>query len=122
MLASVVAVVDDDPLILESLQDLLESAGHTVRPFSSAEALLRSDVLSHIHCLISDIAMPGLDGVELQSCVQGLRPELPVILMTGRQELAERQRAVASVAGRVFVKPFDADELLAAVARALDRP
>jgi FixJ family two-component response regulator len=115
-----VAVVDDDPLILESLQDLLESAGHAVRSFSSAEALLQSDALGGIHCLISDIAMPGMDGVQLQTSVQSTRPELPVILMTGRHELAERQRALAPDRSRVFVKPFDADALLAAVASALN--
>lgn len=115
------AVVDDDPLILESLQDLLESAGHVVRPFSSAEALLQSDALQGVHCLISDIAMPGMDGMQLRTSVAVSHPGLPVILMTGRHELAEQQRAAAP-RSYVFVKPFDADALLAAVASALRAP
>jgi FixJ family two-component response regulator len=120
-LRAIVAVVDDDPLILESLQDLLESAGHEVRSFSSAEALLQSDALDGIHCLISDIAMPGMDGMQLRTSVGASHPALPVILMTGRHELAERQRAAAPGC-HVFVKPFDADALLAALASTLRAP
>lgn len=112
---SIVAVVDDDHRILESLEDLLESAGHTVRLFPSAEALLETG-LSQIDCLISDISMPVMDGFELQRMVNLERPELPVILMTGRHEIRNRQAATHQ---SFFRKPFDGQELLAAVTAAL---
>lgn len=112
----VVAVVDDDPRLLESLQELLESAGYAVRSFPSALALSRTG-LSGIDLLITDIGMPGLNGFELRELANRERPDLPVFLITGRHELAEQIRASA-VEG-FFCKPFDGQALLAAIARAL---
>ena len=112
----VVAVVDDDPRLLESLQDLLESAGYTARSFPSAGALLRSG-LADLDLLITDIGMPGMDGFELREIVRQARPELPVFMITGRHEIADQDRA-RGVAG-IFAKPFDADVLLATVGDAL---
>jgi FixJ family two-component response regulator len=113
---SVVAVVDDDPRLLESLQDLLESAGYAARSFPSAGALLRSG-LADLDLLITDIGMPGMDGFELREIVRQARPELPVFLITGRHEIADQDRA-RGVAG-FFAKPFDADVLLETVGDAL---
>src|SRR5262249_47994365 len=73
--SSVVAVVDDDQRILESLENLLESAGHTVRLFASAPALLESGSLAEIDCLISDIDLPRINGFELMRLVHESRPE-----------------------------------------------
>src|SRR5262249_28459416 len=84
---SLVAIVDDAPRLLESLEELLESAGHAVRAFSSAQTLLDSDALPDIDCLITDIGMPGMNGFDLQSLVSERRPDLPVFLITGRHEL-----------------------------------
>jgi FixJ family two-component response regulator len=112
----VVAVVDDDPRLLESLEDLLESAGYVARSFSSARSLLISG-LSGLDVLITDIGMPGMNGFELRDLVKKARPELPVFLITGRHEIADRNRA-QGVNG-FFRKPFDADDLLAAVGDAL---
>jgi FixJ family two-component response regulator len=115
----VVVVVDDDPRLLESVEDLLESAGYVARSFSSAESLLGSGLLG-IDVLITDIGMPGIDGLELRDLVTKARPELPVFLITGRHEIADQNRA-QDVSG-FFRKPFDADELLAAVDHALRNP
>jgi FixJ family two-component response regulator len=112
----VVAVVDDDPRVLESLQDLLESAGYTARSFSSARSLLDSG-LTHVDAIITDISMPGTDGFELRDTVKQARPDLPVFLVTGRHEIAHQDRA-RGVAG-FFQKPFDAKILLAALGDAL---
>jgi FixJ family two-component response regulator len=119
---SVVAVVDDDPLVLESLEDLLESADHTVRLFASATAFLESGQLAEIDCVISDIGMPAIDGFELRRLANVARPELPVILITGRDELANPPHG-AFIAGarEIFQKPFNGQELLAAVSRAVCR-
>ncbi|MBP1886067.1 response regulator transcription factor [Sinorhizobium mexicanum] len=113
---SVVAVVDDDQRVLDSLQDLLESAGYTVRAFSSAHTLLDSTALPEIDCLITDIGMPGMDGFELKRLMSERRPGLPVILITGRHEIPEPQEAKHN---RFFRKPFDGQALLAAISDAL---
>jgi|SRR5215510_1539989 len=113
----VVAVVDDDLRIMESLKDLLESAGHSVRLFSSAALLL--DNLSEIDCLVSDVGMPVMDGFKLRGLVQAARPELPVILITGRHEIADQQPKIGQGYQSFFRKPFDGQALLAAITQAL---
>jgi FixJ family two-component response regulator len=117
--SSTVAVVDDDARVLESLEDLLESAGHTVLVFASARALLDDRAFAAIDCLITDIGMPYVDGFELQRLVQARRPGLPVILITGRHEIVDQQRAAALGNHGFFFKPFDGQALLAAVRRAV---
>ncbi|MDE3795753.1 response regulator [Sinorhizobium meliloti] len=112
----VVAVVDDDPRLLESLEDLLESAGYATRSFSSAQALLISGT-SGLDVLITDIGMPGMDGFELCQVVKKVRPDLPMFLITGRHEIADADRA-QGVSG-LFRKPFDAQEMLAAIGDAV---
>jgi len=113
---SVVVVVDDDPRLLESLEDLLESAGYSARCFSSAQALL-DDGLSDVDVLISDIGLPNINGFELRNRVRSARPDLPVFLMTGRHEIADQSRA-QGISG-FFRKPFDGQLLLAAIKEAL---
>jgi FixJ family two-component response regulator len=108
--------VDDDPRLLESLADLLESAGYEARTFSSAGTLLAGGLLD-LDLLITDIGMPGTDGFELRDLVMKERPGLPVFLITGRHEIANQDRARDS--SGFFRKPFDAQRLLAAVAEAL---
>jgi FixJ family two-component response regulator len=114
----IVAVVDDDYRVLESLGDLLESAGHAVRLFSSATALLQNCAFADMDCLISDISMPVMDGLELQRLAHVARPELPVILITGH-ELTEQAMAASQESAELFRKPFNGQELLAAVSKAL---
>ena len=117
-----IAVVDDDQRILESLQNLLESADYAVHSFASAAALLESDWLAEIDCLISDIDMPVMDGLELQRVVRAARPELPVIFITGQPELLNRLPPVGPTHHRLFKKPFDGQELLTAVSDAIRNP
>jgi FixJ family two-component response regulator len=119
---SVIAVVDDDQRILESLEILLDSADYDVRLFSSATALLESGVLPEIDCLISDVAMPVMDGFELARAVQAARPELSVILVTGRPDLLHRSPLDWPGHYRVFKMPFNGQELLTAVAETLRIP
>ena len=115
----VVAVVDDDHRTLESLADLLEAAGYDVRVFSSASLLCEGGGLSDIDCLISDIGMPDMDGFELRRMARAERPELPVILMTGRPE-ARAQYSSLIDGDRYFEKPFDGQQLLASIRKALE--
>ncbi len=109
----IVAIVDDDIRLLESLENLLESAGYAVRTFASAQALLAAG-LSDLGCLITDIGMPGMDGFQLLDAVRDTRPDLSIFMMTGRHEIAD-QPARAAMATALFRKPIDGRLLLAAI-------
>jgi FixJ family two-component response regulator len=109
---ALIAVVDDDHRILQSLENLLESAGYSVRLFFSAAALLETPGLGEIDCVVSDINMPLVDGLELSRLLQKAKPGLPIILITGHPEMLDRSPHHRY---RVFTKPFNPDELLAAV-------
>jgi FixJ family two-component response regulator len=76
--------------------------------------------LSESDCLIADIGMPVIDGFELENLVKQARPQLPVILISGRHEIGDQQRAIAQ-GNRFFRKPFDGQALLAAIGQALQR-
>lgn len=125
---AIIAVVDDDPSVLEAVGNLLESAGYAVLPFSSAEELLNGGEVAAIDCLISDIGMPVMTGVALQAELGRLRPALPVILITGRNGLGNAEAGAGAGAPNnrgLFRKPFDSQKLLDALAAALadpDRP
>jgi len=114
-----IAVVDDDIRILQSMEEMLESAGHSVRLFSSAQSLLAAEDLSSVDCVITDISMPAIDGFELRRRVRRMHPDLPVIFMTGRRETSDSVRADAETHHGLFRKPFDATALLMAVSLAL---
>lgn len=118
----IIAVVDDDQGILRSLENLLESADYSVRLFASAAALIDSGCLAEIDCLISDIDMPAMDGLELLRVARSARPELPVLLITGYPEMLSRLPAIDSRHYRLFRKPFNGQELLTAISDALQTP
>jgi len=109
-----VAIVEDDVSVLESLEGLLESAGHEATLCSSGEEFLGSGRLQDIDCLVSDIGLPGMNGIELLREVQALRPDLPVVVITARDALV--QSALNAGACRVFLKPLNSTDLLAAIA------
>jgi FixJ family two-component response regulator len=113
-----IAVVDDDPRILESLQDMLESAGYAVQVYPTAAALLTSGI-ANIDALITDVGLPMMDGFELRDHVKLARPELPVILISGRRDLASVQSIDSRGYAEFFRKPFDGQALLAAIGQAL---
>ena len=111
----IIAVVDDDQRFLQSLESLLESAGHVVLLFSSAAALLGSGRLAEIDCLISDVNMPVMDGVELSRVVRAARPALPIILITAHPEMLTRSPTPDLHYYGLFTKPFNAQQLLSAL-------
>ena len=118
----VVAVVDDEKSILQSLDFLLQSADLAVHLFTSASALIASNTLLQLDCLISDIDMPGMDGFQLLRLVRAIRPELPIILITGYPEQVKRIPFLDGSYLRYFIKPFNGSEMLAAVDDALGQP
>jgi PleD family two-component response regulator len=110
-----IAVIDDDCRVRESLADLLDCAGFGVRLFASSGEFLRSSALSQADCVISDVAMPTIDGFALQRLVREARPTLPVILVTGRRELVAAATEADRGGRTLFEKPFDRERFLAAI-------
>jgi FixJ family two-component response regulator len=115
----VIAVVDDDSRVRESLASLIESAGFTARVFALAKEFLQEDFMARTSCLITDVRMPGMDGLDLQRCVRLERPDLPVIFITAHHDDEVERCAFAQGAAFFIRKPFDAEELLRAVKIAL---
>jgi FixJ family two-component response regulator len=111
--------VDDDFRVRESIESLVESAGYAVSVFASAEEFLKSGALVEAICLVTDVRMPGMDGVELQRRVKLERPQLPVIFISAHHDDETRQRALDEGAVAFLYKPFDAAELLAAIQAAV---
>jgi len=97
-----VACVDDDYRVRESVENLLDSAGLACESFESAEAFLESGVLDGVSCLLVDVRMGGLSGLELQRAVRVLRPKLPVIFISAYQDAAVRALALADGATAFF--------------------
>jgi FixJ family two-component response regulator len=116
--SAIIAIVDDDSSVLESLENLFESCGYDVHGFNSAAAFIAADVHVPAACLISDISMPIMDGIALQDRMAVMRPELPVILITARHDLSHSSAAATNNRG-FFQKPVDPFALLKAVAAAL---
>jgi FixJ family two-component response regulator len=109
---SVVAAVDDDGRVRASIQSVLESAGYEAVVFASAEAFLESGVLRQATCLLADVRLPGMDGLELQRRIRRARPQLPIIFITAHDDEHIRQQALQDGAVDFLVKPFDAAQLL----------
>lgn len=120
--SALIVVVDDDYRVLESLESLLEAAGHTVRGFSSGPALLASDTLTDARLVITDVGIPQMDGFALRRHLRQQRPEIPIILITGRPDYLKRARALDNGNVPTFSKPFDTGQLLETVARVLQAP
>lgn len=116
----VIAVVDDDSRVRESLESLIESSGFTARVFPLAEDFLQADHLKRTSCLITDVRMPCMSGLDLQRRVRIERPELPVIFITGHYDDEVEQSAIAEGASSFIRKPFDTGELIRAIYTALD--
>lgn len=115
----IVAAVDDDFRIREAIASLLESAGYVTLVFSSAEEFLQSGTLATARCVITDLRMPGMDGIELQRRIKRERPALPVILISAHHDAQVRQAAIHEGAIDVLYKPFDAAELIRIIQSAI---
>jgi FixJ family two-component response regulator len=110
-----VTVVDDDESVRESLPELLRQFGFSVRAFASAEEFLSSDCVDQTRCLILDIAMPGMSGLDLQRQLQTQGSSVPIIFITGQNEEAIWNRALEQGAAKVLLKPIVASVLIEAV-------
>ena len=116
-----VFVVDDDPLVRESLQDLLNSAGFTVRTFGSASEFIRSKRPDVAACLILDVQLPDRSGLDLQTELVKSAIEIPIVFLTGHGDIAMSVQAMKAGAVEFLTKPFHKEPLFNAVKEALAR-
>ena len=109
------SVVDDDESVRESMPDLLREFGFAARSFSSAEEFLSSDCLDETRCLILDVAMPGMTGLDLQQELRRRGQKIPVIFITAQRNEAIREQALEQGAANFLYKPFSDTALLEAL-------
>ena len=117
--AAVISIVDDDASFRRATARLVRSLGHAVAAFSSAEEFLSSDRLRNTACLISDVQMPGMSGIELQNQLRAQGVRLPVIFITAYPKSKAREQALAAGALGFLNKPFNEDKLIACLDQAL---
>ena len=119
--SSLLAILDDDKSVQSALQDLIESEGMSTLCFDSAEQFLDSGAKHKTACLIADIRMPGMSGIELQAKLKAERCRIPIIFITGRGDIPLAVSAMKEGASDFFTKPVDGNALLNSVERALQR-
>jgi FixJ family two-component response regulator len=115
-----VAIVDDDDSMRNALQGLLESAALPAQSFASAEEFLRFEQYRQIACLIADIRMPGMSGLELQAKLNTERCRIPIIFITAHGDEKMRMQALRAGAVEFMAKPFNDEALLESVRAALE--
>ena len=116
-----IAIVDDDDLMRSALQGLLKSVGLPTRAFASAEEFLQSGQQRQTACLIADIRMPGMSGLELQARLNEDQYRIPTIFITAHGDEKMRMQALRAGAVEFMAKPFDDEALLESVRAALER-
>ena len=117
--ASIISIVDDDESNREAVSTLLKSAGFTVETFASAEDFLNSTHRHHTACLVLDLRMPGMNGLELQQRLAAAKYQIPIIFITAQNDEESRTRAFQAGAIDFLPKPFREEALLQAVRMAL---
>lgn len=116
-----VFVVDDDPSVCESLETLIGDAGWQVETFNSATEFLNHPRTTVPSCLVLDVSMPGLNGLELQKRVAVERPDMPIIFITGHVNVPVTVQAIKAGAVEFLTKPFSDESLLSAIQSAIER-
>jgi FixJ family two-component response regulator len=120
-LDAMVFVIDDDESIRESLKSLIRSVGLSVRTFASADEFLQNELPNIPACLILDVRMPGLSGLDLQRDLGETNIRIPIIFITGHGDIPMSVRAMKAGAVEFLTKPFRDQDLLDAIQQALER-
>jgi FixJ family two-component response regulator len=115
-----IAIVDDDDLMRSALQGMMKAVGWTAQAFASAEEFLKSGQQTQTACLIADIRMPGMSGLELQAKLNAEHCRIPTIFITAHGDAKMRMQALRAGAVEFMAKPFDDDILLESVRAALE--
>ena len=114
-----ISIVDDDEPVREATEGLVRSLGYDAAAFASAEEFLSSDRLNDTVCVVTDLQMPGLSGIELQSRLAAEGHRIPIIFTTASPEERVRRHAKEAGAFGFFSKPFDADLFIGCLNRAV---
>lgn len=117
--SQLISIIDDDASLRTALTGLVRSLGYRANAFASAEDFLAAGAAPESACVVSDIQMPGLSGIELKQRLVETGCAAPVIMITARTEPGLHEKAIASGALCVLRKPFAADDLIACINRAL---
>lgn len=118
--SGLVAIVDDDASVRAALVGLFKAAGLTARAFGSAEEYLHANVAGSTGCVVTDVRMPGMSGLELQARLAAWYSGTPVVFITAHEDAEARRRALQAGARGFFQKPFDDEVLVACVRTAVD--
>ena len=118
-LRPLLSVVDDDEMLRESLPDLLREVGFEARAFSSGHEFLSSKYVDETSCLILDVAMPGMSGLDVQQELKRRGQAIPIIFITGQKDEDIRKQALRQGAAKFLYKPFSDNALLDAVSEVL---
>jgi two-component system response regulator FixJ len=118
---AIVHVIDDDDAVRDSIAFLLASSGITAKTYASAKLFLEQLAEVHVGCIVTDIRMPDMSGIDLLQQVKDRDPSLPVIVITGHGDVPLAVEAMKLGAADFLEKPFDEDALVAAIRAALDR-
>jgi FixJ family two-component response regulator len=118
---AVIAVVDDDPSVRQGLESLIRSAGWRVVTFASAQEFLDRPRAEAPSCLILDLQLPGLSGLDLQKRMAEVELEIPIVFLTGHGNIPASVQAMKAGAVEFLTKPFDEQDLLRAIAEAIER-
>jgi FixJ family two-component response regulator len=117
--APLISIIDDDESMRRAVVALIRSAGYKARGFASAEEFLGNGAVANFACIITDIQMPGMSGMELKQHLLTIQSPVPVIMITARHDLDLEGKALASGAVCFLRKPFEADVLIHCLERAL---
>ena len=116
-----IAIVDDDELVRQALESVVKAAGFTTETFGSAEAFLDSIPMNSTKCLILDVRLPGMSGIELQRRLRAKNSGIPIIFVTAHGDASTRDRAMEDGAARFLNKPVRRQTLLDAIHAVLER-
>jgi FixJ family two-component response regulator len=116
---ALIAIVDDDASVCEALESLLKSIGFRTASFTSARSFLDSSEFPDVSCVVLDVSMPNMDGLELQRHLAGTHP-IPIIFITAHRDEKTRERALRAGAIRFLNKPFSDEALIDSLQSALD--
>jgi FixJ family two-component response regulator len=118
---AVIAIVDDDPSVREGLSSLIRSAGLRVETFASAQEFLARGGAETPSCVVLDMQLPGLSGLDLQKRMAEVGLEIPIVFLTGHGNISASVQAMKAGAVEFLTKPFDDEELLHAIREAIER-
>jgi FixJ family two-component response regulator len=117
---AIVYLIDDEPEVLKALSRQLRTNGWRVRAFESAEVFLEHRDPRAVACLVLDVSLPGLDGIELQAKLHEMRETMPIVFLTGHGDIPMSVKAMRAGAANFLTKPVSATDLCAAIRQALD--